>query len=272
MNGHAKIETPSWEQLLIDAVNTPGKVLKAYTLFHNYSLGNALLALTQCYMREIQPGPINTYQGWKELGRQVVKGQKAISLVMPITCKKKATDDAREESRENDGASFTRFALKPYWFVLAQTEGENVAKIEAPGWDEEKALATLGVIRVDYAGLNGNSQGYAAPGRHIAINPVAALPHKTMFHELGHVMLGHTEQGGLTDDERTPRNLREAEAESVALLCCASLGLEGEEYARGYIQNWLQGSAIPEKSAQKIFAAAAAILKAGQQKAQAQDA
>ena len=58
----------------------------------------------------------------------------------------------------------------------------------------------------------------------------------------------------------------EAEAESVAMLCCESLGLPGAEFSRAYIQNWLDGSAIPEKSAQKIFSAAHKILKAGQEK------
>jgi len=61
----------------------------------------------------------------------------------------------------------------------------------------------------------------------------------------------------------------EVEAESVALLCCEALNLEGADYCRGYIQNWLyQGigydaDAIPEKSAQKIFHAANQILRAG---------
>jgi hypothetical protein len=79
----------------------------------------------------------------------------------------------------------------------------------------------------------------------------------------------HTSEGDFTDTEQTPRNRREVEAESVALLCCEALGLEGEDYARGYIQNWLyQGigynaDAIPEKSAQKIFRAADQILRAG---------
>jgi hypothetical protein len=53
------------------------------------------------------------------------------------------------------------------------------------------------------------------------------------------------------------------------LLGCEALGLEGADYARGYIQNWLYQSigynadAIPEKSAQKIFRAADQILRAG---------
>ena len=66
--------------------------------------------------------------------------------------------------------------------------------------------------------------------------------------------------------------LREVEAESVALLCCEALNLEGAEYCRGYIQNWLRPSignadVIPEKSAQKIFRAADQILRAGRRQA-----
>ena len=63
--------------------------------------------------------------------------------------------------------------------------------------------------------------------------------------------------------ESLPRNLKEVEAESVALLCLESLGMHGAEYCRGYIQNWLSGATIPERSAQRIFAAADKILKAG---------
>lgn len=67
----------------------------------------------------------------------------------------------------------------------------------------------------------------------------------------------------MSDTERTLRNLREVEAESVALICCESLGLPGVEYGRGYIQGWLEGDVIPERSAQKIFHAADQILRAG---------
>src|SRR5437588_13045534 len=85
---------------------------------------------------------------------------------------------------------------------------------------------------------------------------------------MAHVLL-HTSEGDFTDTEQTSRNLREVEAESVALLCCEALGLEGAEYARGYIQNWLyegigyDADAIPERSAQKVFRAADQILRAG---------
>jgi hypothetical protein len=165
-------------------------------------------------------------------------------------------------------ANALHVSFRPNWFVLSQTEGNDVAATPAPNCNAERALSALGITRVEFATMNGNAHGYAAPGKQIAVNPVAALPHKTMFHELAHVVLSHTEEGQLSDDEQTPRSLHEVEAESVALLCCASLGWEGEEFARGYIQNWLGGASIPEKSAQKIFATTAAILKAGQEKPQ----
>ena len=64
--------------------------------------------------------------------------------------------------------------------------------------------------------------------------------------------------------ELTPRNLRECEAEAVALLCCAALELPGVEHCRGYSQSWWgQGNPIPERSAQRVLKAADQILKAG---------
>jgi antirestriction protein ArdC len=105
--------------------------------------------------------------------------------------------------------------------------------------------------------------GYARR-REIAISPINPMPHKTTFHECGHVLLGHTTENAVSDTETTPRNLREVEAEAVALICCESLGLPGAEYSRGYIQGWLKGDVIPERSAQKIFHVADQILRAGQ--------
>ena len=56
----------TWGELLRDAVEKPGRMLEAYTAFHNFSFGNALLALEQCIKRNLQPGPLNTYRGWLE--------------------------------------------------------------------------------------------------------------------------------------------------------------------------------------------------------------
>lgn len=111
--------------------------------------------------------------------------------------------------------------------------------------------------------MDGNCWGYAQ-GRTIAINPIAPQAHQTRFHEMAHVLLGHTTDERLLDGQQLSRNQRELEAECVALLVGAALGLEGQEYSRGYIQTWWgQGNPVPEKSAQRIMKIADQILKAG---------
>ena len=111
--------------------------------------------------------------------------------------------------------------------------------------------------------VDGNCLGFARD-RVIAINPINPLPHKTRFHELAHVLLGHTTEGRQADSETTPRTLRECEAEAVALLCCAALELPGVTECCGYIQHWWgQGHEIPERSAQRVLKVADQILKAG---------
>jgi len=260
---------PNWSMLLSEAVKRPGVIMAAYSAFHNYSIGNQILALVQCQQRGLTPGPINTFPKWQELGRHVKRGERALVLCMPITYKRR---DQEAAEADEGGGRFTTFVYKPRWFVLSQTEGEEVAPAPVPEWNAERALAALNIERVHFDSLDGNCQGYARR-RQIAVSPIAQLPHKTLFHEAAHVVLGHTEEGDFSDTERTPRSLREVEAESVALLCCESLGLEGADFCRGYIQDWLEQGAgidqtvIPEKSAQKIFRAADQILKAGREAA-----
>jgi antirestriction protein ArdC len=250
---------PSWAALLERAVTDPGIVSAAYRQFHNYSIGNQLLAFAQCLRRAIPLGPIATYQRWKELGRQVRRGEKAITLCRPVTVKRsEITDHGNEET-----AAATWFVFKSYWFVLAQTDGEPLPEPAIPAWSSARALAALDVAEIPFDLIDGNCLGFARE-RSIAINPVNPMPHKTRFHELAHVLLGHTEEGLLADGDITPRNLRECEAEAVALLCCAALDLPGVEWSRGYIQSWWgTGNPIPERSAQRILKTADQILKAG---------
>lgn len=252
----------TWGELLRDAVEKPGRMLEAYTAFHNYSIGNALLALEQCVRRNLQPGPLNTYRGWIERKRQVRKGETGITLCMPMPFKRIThTDKAEEEPEEPQTRHAFRF--RAYWFVLAQTEGEETYVVPIPGFDMDTAIGTLRITRIAFDEINGNIQGFARQ-REIAVNPLAVLPHKTTFHELAHIVLGHTATETLVDGELTPRHLREVEAESVALICCETLGLEGAEFCRGYIQHWLKTEKeIPNHSAARIFAAATSILKAG---------
>src|SRR2546422_11013447 len=99
-------DRPTFATLLARAVSEPGKIAEAYSAFHGYSLGNQLLAAFQCAAREISCGPINSFLGWKRLGRHVKRGEHALSLWMPVTHKVQ-TDDAGDDKPE----VITRFIL-----------------------------------------------------------------------------------------------------------------------------------------------------------------
>src|SRR6059036_3852857 len=85
-----------FRQLLEEAVNKPGTLMRAYSLFWNYSLGNQVLALIQANQRNIPLGPIASFNRWKELGRHVKRGEKAIELCMPLTCKRTVKEERED--------------------------------------------------------------------------------------------------------------------------------------------------------------------------------
>jgi antirestriction protein ArdC len=252
-------KSPSFAALLNTAVTEPGRLHEAYTRFHTYSLGNQLLAWAQCIDRGLELGPMATYATWQAMGRQVRKGSKALVLCQPVTIRREAVDN---ETGESGTVAFTKFTYRPKWFVLAQTDGQPYAAPAPPEWNKTRALEALQVTETAFDMPDGNCQGFAR-GREVAVSPIAAVPFKTLVHELAHVVLGHTLEHTMVDGDVTPRNIREVEAESVALLVLGALNQDGLEYCRGYIQHWLRGEEIPERSAQRIFKAADAILRAG---------
>ncbi|MCS6997560.1 MAG: ArdC-like ssDNA-binding domain-containing protein [Casimicrobiaceae bacterium] len=259
---------PDWGKLFDTILAEPGKLGEHYGYFHRYSLGNQALAIMQMEERGIPVGPISSFNGWKKLGRRVKKGEKAIALWMPVTSTKKVEkeDGAIEETTRRF------FVMKNNWFALSQTEpeegSEDIAAVVAatPGWDKATALEGLGIVEVPFTEVDGNVQGFARPSkREIAVSPLAAFPWKTTFHELAHCLL-HADRGEMSDGETIPHDIAEAEAEAVAFLCCATLGLPGLEEARGYVQSWLATADRREafkKCASRVFAAADRILKAG---------
>jgi hypothetical protein len=148
-------------------------------------------------------------------------------------------------------------------FGYSDTDGDELPPIELPGWDTDTALAVLEVDRVAFDMINGNAQGFSfedGEGRHVAINPTAAYPAKTLLHELAHLMLGHCKDG-----DRTHRGVTEFEAESTAYLVAKELELLAWDAAesRAYIQTWLADTEVGEEHISRVFAAVNKILTAG---------
>lgn len=270
-NNNSTVTTDSikeikWSTLLQEATTKPGLLHQCYSTFHNYSLGNLFLAALQLQTRGMEFGPIATFENWKKQGRYVKKGEKAISLWMPIFCNIKEKDEDGNEVKTGEKRKV--FVVKNNWFALCQTEGKEYQPESTGGWNIHAALRELDVKLVAFdmelGALLPNMQGYAKE-RTIAISPVAQKPLATQFHELAHVVLGHTAKGeAILDGAELSRDIKEMEAEATAMLCMDALGhADMAEYSRGYIQHWAKGQTISETSAKRIFAAADKILKAG---------
>ena len=135
-------DVPKWSALLVEAVNKPGLIMEAYSAFHNYSIGNQILALVQCQLRGLEPGPINTFPGWQALGRTVKRGERALVLCMPIT--RKVRDEEPEGNEgENGERRFTSFMHKARWFAISQTIGDEFTPPRLPEWEAERVCFSM---------------------------------------------------------------------------------------------------------------------------------
>src|SRR5437868_8751668 len=136
-------EEIQFRQLLEEAVTKPGTLMRAYSLFWNYSLGNQILALIQANQRGIPLGPIASFNRWKELGRHVKRGEKAIELCMPITMKRTVTEPGPDGNDVETEVPFKRFVFRRNWFMLSQTDGAEYQMPATPSCDRTSALTTL---------------------------------------------------------------------------------------------------------------------------------
>ena len=241
----------NWRALLEQAMTMPGRLGDTYCRFYQYSLQNQILLWSQGVSEPCAP-----FSVWKALGRIPVKGGgRAVLHPRPI----RKTD---EETGEKVVVAM-RFRLKRSTFPYSNTVGPEVEWPELPAWDAQRALAALDITQVPYALIDGNCQGYSV-FRTVAVSPVAVYPMKTLFHEIGHVVLGHT-----TDDAdgESPcsRGVGEFQAESVAYLLAHELELSewAPEESRAYIQHWLGDEQVTDSHIRAIFSAVDKVLRAG---------
>jgi hypothetical protein len=249
-----------WAKIIETALTAPGNVGNTYNRFYEYSFLNQMYLLMQGVHE-----PIATWSRWKKLGRHVLSGVKAKEIIRPVIVGAK-TQKGEEDADEPIEAVPTLIGFKSVRciFALSDTEGDELPPVTLPEWDVDTALDKLGIRLVPFDALSGNLQGYSH-GHDVAINPIAVNPPKTRFHEIGHVVLGHTSPEGLAEYQQH-RGIMEFQAEATAYLTMNELGRLDDETAarsRGYVQTWLQGERPPDKAIREVFAATDQILRAG---------
>lgn len=208
--------------------------------------------------------PVATYKRWQAIGRQVVSGAKAKEVLVPLLRTERVAPDPNDPEAPRTREVLTGFKLVRSVFVLSDTAGEALPPAPVRHWHYANALINLGIQEVPFTEMDGNVQGYSE-GHSIAINPVAMHPEKTRFHELGHVVLGHT-LPWLRAEYATHRGVMEFQAEGTAYICMNELERMDEaaaSHSRGYIRHWLQDEQPPEQAIRQVFGAADRILRAG---------
>lgn len=243
-----------WPALLTQALTMPGQMGNTYCRFYRYSLLNQILLMVQGITEPCAP-----FSVWKNLGRIPVKGG-ARYVRHPAPIRKKDKETGEE-------TTFTRFYLRRSTFPYSNTVGPEVEWPELPEWNRQRALGALDIEQVPFALIDGNTQGYSYEHK-VAVSPVAVYPAKTFFHELAHVVLGHTTAetvDGLAEGEQLCRGVREFQAEAVAYLLAHETGLTewAPEESRAYIQGWLGNEEVTDGHIRQVFTTTDKILTAG---------
>lgn len=249
VDGNGEVD---WPALLTQALTLPGQLGSTYCRFYQYSLQNQILLWSQGVTEPCAPFGV-----WKKLGRiPVAGGGRYVLHPRPF---RKTDEKTGEET-----VVVCRFKLKRTTFPYSKTEGPEVEWPELPEWDWQHALAALDIEQVPFQMIDGNTQGYSFD-RKVAVSPVAVYPVKTAFHELAHVMLGHTAAAAPADGEALCRGVREFQAEAVAYLLAHETGLTewAPEESRDYIQGWLGNEEVTDRHIRAVFTTVDKILTAG---------
>src|SRR3989442_2358266 len=141
-------EEIQFRQLLEEAVTKPGTLMKAYSLFWSYSIGNQILALIQANNRGIPLGPIASFNRWRELGRHVKRGEKAIELCMPVTCKRTVKEEREDGSEARNGSHIQAVRIPSSLVHALADRWRRISGTRDSAWDRARALSALNVEEI----------------------------------------------------------------------------------------------------------------------------
>lgn len=210
--------------------------------FHDYSFANTRLIWAQAKARGFAPTRVAGYRAWQKLGRQVNRGEKGLQILAPVTRTVEANDS--EDERRVVGFRVVHV------FDQSQTDGRSLPEVrpalldgELPvQWEKIAGLIKTAGFRfeVSEADRLGEANGITDWGDRTVVvreSLPGAQRFKTAVHELGHVRLHEPSSG----DRPECRGIVEVEAESVAYMVCAAMGVDSGGYSLPYVATWSAG-------------------------------
>ena len=258
--------------------------LKFASKFTDYSARNTMLINLQRPDATL----VAAYGKWKQLGRQVEKGETGISILAPVTYKtnnvleveRPAVDEFGNQLYNDDGTEKVETVEKPltglafkkvYVFDVSQTSGKEIpdpvgeltGDIDASRKEAVfAALKKVADAEFEFKDIQGGAKGYYSAAKNLIVIKTGmsdAQTLKTAFHETAHNLLHDPKKKIVT--AKSPRNEKEVQAESVAFMVAEKFGLDTSEYSFPYIASWSEGKQLEQlkNSLQEIQAAAKKI-------------
>lgn len=240
--------------------------LKTMAKFHNYSFNNTMLIA----MQRPDATLVTSYKNWQSMGRQVMKGEKGITIIAPAPYKKMKEKEVLDENQRpimgTDGKPKTEQVevRVPHFkavtvFDIAQTSGEPIQTLApelltAAVQDFDsfmQAIQKISPVSIRFDEIDGNANGYYHNAdKEIVIKKGLSESQtlKTAIHETAHAKLHDKEimeSLGVEKDRLT----KEVEAESVAYCVCSSFGLDTSDYSFPYIAGWSSSREMKEMKA-----------------------
>lgn len=240
--------------------------LKTMAKFHNYSFNNTMLIA----MQRPDATLVTSYKNWQSMGRQVMKGEKGITIIAPAPYKKMKEKEVLDENQRpimgTDGKPKTEKVevTVPHFkavtvFDIAQTSGEPIQTLApelltAAVQDFDsfmQAIQKISPVPIRFDEIDGNANGYYHNAdKEIVIKKGLSESQtlKTAIHETAHAKLHDREimeSLGVEKDRLT----KEVEAESVAYCVCYSFGLDTSDYSFPYIAGWSSSREMKEMKA-----------------------
>lgn len=227
------------------------KHLDSMSKFHTYSFNNQWLIAHQMP----EASKVSSFKNWQELGRQVNKGEKALSVLAPIMITLKDAngnpiiDDKGKERKIPRG-----YRAIPV-FDISQTSGEELPEDptrkldgDAPFGmraDLEKFIGDAG-----YTVKFGDHNGVSDTEVTIDASQSEAEQARSMAYQLGRISLGHFDP----ESESGKKSLSDkaVEAESFAYVVSRAKGLNAAgDYSFGHVSTWAAKSGDDEDEATK---------------------
>lgn len=234
----SKMTKEALESLCESLENGKSEVMLNYldliSKFPKYSFRNLMLILTQ------KPNASNVmgYKSWKQFGRHVKRGEKAIKIWAPMKLKRQESSESLESRIKKDIESKETLIFRPVnVFDLSQTEGESLPEFARVAGEPKEYLKTLRdfatkkKITVSYD-KNLSSDGLSKCGEIIlklGLSPAEEF--SVLTHEIAHELM-HTKE----KRKELSQTQKEAEAEAVAYVVSKAIGLDTGTAASDYIQ------------------------------------